>query len=200
MKMTVRQIWRLEKGDSPWETEISRVGPGGKIGQHTYHISAVQARKAVLTGTDQGYFLDSPFQYLTKYRYAPSTFLDVSLHSPFVFVPRKNPICFPQFQRRFCFASWGGWPCLCTHCQAVQHSLLWGRPDDTERGGFAASQWYQPNRCPLLLKMLRFRNQLSLRNFRAKENFPVVKSFTSAQENKEPLRNLGSSFRIGIVT
>lgn len=36
-----------KKGACTWETEIAKVGPGGKIGEHTHQISAVQARKAV---------------------------------------------------------------------------------------------------------------------------------------------------------
>lgn len=54
----------------------------------------------------------------------------------------------------------------------------------------------------LLLEVLRFINQLYLRNFSANEIFQIfmMNSCASAQEKKKTLRNFSYSFRIGIVT
>lgn len=58
----------------PWETEIAKVGLDSKIGQHTRQVS--RPGRLLLTGTEQGYFLDSQSKYLTKYLYGPSTISD----------------------------------------------------------------------------------------------------------------------------
>lgn len=112
-------------------------------------------------------------------------------------------MCFPQFQRHFCFAS----PEVASPVSAP--TARWCSTACFEVGQITQSKGFvQPasdvssTGVWLLLKVLKFINQLNLRNFTAKEIFQpfMVKSHTSAQQQKEPLRNWNSLFRTGIVT
>lgn len=139
---------------------------------------------------------------MSKYLYAPSTIPVVVCILQLFLHLGKNPFAFPSFRDISALPARGaGSVCAPTARQcSTAHSEV-GQMTQTE--GFlqplsdvsSTGTW-------LLLKVLRFINQLSLRNFRPKETFQIfmVKSHVSAQEKKEPLRNLGTSFRLGIVT
>lgn len=66
-------------------------------------------QKAV-TGTDQGYFLDSPIKYLTKYLYGPSTIPDVVCAPQLFLYLGKNPFAFPSSRDISAFPARGAGP------------------------------------------------------------------------------------------
>lgn len=168
------------------------------------HTTSLLSRpgRLLLTGTGQGYFLDSQFKYLTKYLYGPLTIpYEVCIPQLFLYLV-KNPFAFPSFREVSAFPAGVAGPLSaptarqCSIAAFEVGQMTWREgflqpPSDVSSAGTL-----------LLLKDLRFINQLNLRNFRAKEIFQIfmVKSHMSTQEKKEPLRKLGSLFRIRIVT